>query len=183
MAASAPMATNLLLAFYHYHIYGEAEPAMHIVLQEYNALSAPEARGSPSHFWLHLLNALSTRGPWKPMTLLATSSPICVRLQYKLRNNRAPSKYFLCTLCGKCTWCARNVCQCLLVYCAWRSHHNLVLKDPLYFPNTVCIRLSKYLLGFAFMHSYKVKIKIFNLVSVIVRICCESIRPRKYNTV
>ena len=57
MAASAPMATNLLLAFYHYHyhIYGEAEPAMHIVLQEYNALSAPEAHGSPSHFWLHLL--------------------------------------------------------------------------------------------------------------------------------
>ena len=24
---------------YHYHIYGKAEPAMHIVLQEYNALS------------------------------------------------------------------------------------------------------------------------------------------------
>ena len=34
---------------YHYHIYGRVEPAMHIVLQEYNALS--------------------TRGPWKPITM------------------------------------------------------------------------------------------------------------------
>ena len=41
--------TFIYYYYYHYEVNGKVEPALHIVLQEYNALS--------------------TRGPWKPITM------------------------------------------------------------------------------------------------------------------